>query len=425
MSHITMASQGNAAHDHFTWKGLKSLQDGYHRIMITEWSPYLGGLLIVLVFMGLMANGFFWGVFGGLKLWGNYFNNLIGLGPMLGISEQLQSPLLHRISLMDIALVLGAFSAALMARSFRINRPPKLEYVTGAFGGIMMGLGATLAGGCTTGGFFTPLLFSSPAGWAMWAGLIAGAYIGLKLLLWVMENITWGMIPPETKAHDSLKPYYPLFGFLVLIAVISWAAVWSISDNSKWVSRAVLIVSGFGLGFILLKSRFCLSRVIREPLMTGDGTMTKAMILALAVGIPLGSLMLQNQMPDDPYLAIPATFWLGSVIGGLIFGIGMVFAGGCASGSLWRMGEGHLKLWVSVFFFAWAGSTFSALFKQWGLLTRDINLDMIEFTQIGEQAFMPELFGSWGWAYLVSGSILLIWYLLVRYNEKTSKFCVF
>ncbi|MDT8281616.1 MAG: YeeE/YedE thiosulfate transporter family protein [Gammaproteobacteria bacterium] len=30
---------------------------------------------------------------------------------------------------------------------------------------------------------------------------------------------------------------------------------------------------------------------------------------------------------------------------------GMVFAGGCASGSLWRVGEGHLKLVVAVIFF--------------------------------------------------------------------------
>lgn len=40
-----------------------------------------------------------------------------------------------------------------------------------------MGIGATLAGGCTTGGFFVPLTFSSAAGWAMWTGLLVGAVI--------------------------------------------------------------------------------------------------------------------------------------------------------------------------------------------------------------------------------------------------------
>lgn len=159
--------------------------------------------------------------------------------------------------------------------------------------------------------------------------------------------------------------------------------------------------------------------------MTDEGTMTKAMILALAIGIPMASVLLQRQLPDDPYLAIPATFWLGSTLGGLLFGIGMIFAGGCASGSLWRMGEGHIKSWVAVFFFAWSGSTFSALLKQWGILTREMTLDLVEVTKVGTQAYLPEIFGGWGWVYFFSFVILLIWYLLVRYNESSERFTIF
>ena len=36
-----------------------------------------------------MGSGLFWGVFGGLKLWGDYLNNAIGLGPALGIKAEL------------------------------------------------------------------------------------------------------------------------------------------------------------------------------------------------------------------------------------------------------------------------------------------------------------------------------------------------
>ena len=43
------------------------------------------------------------------------------------------------------------------------------------------------------------------------------------------------------------------------------------------------------------------------------------------------------------------SFWLGALLGGVLFGIGMVIAGGCGAGSLWRAGEGHIKLWVAVF----------------------------------------------------------------------------
>jgi uncharacterized protein len=102
----------------------------------------------------------------------------------------------------------------------------------------------------------------------------------------------------------------------------------------------VIVLAGFAIGFAMHRARLCFARAFREPFMTGEGHMTKAVIVALAIGIPLSALLFQNKI-IDPYLAIPATFWIGSALGGVVFGIGMIFAGGCASGSLWRMGEGH------------------------------------------------------------------------------------
>jgi len=132
---------------------LEGLKEDYKLVFIDSWSPYLGAIILVVIMAVFMGSGVFWGVFGGIKLWGDYLNNAIGLGSLLGIKPQLEDILMHRISLMDITLLLGAFSAALLSRQFRISRPPKLEYVWAAAGGIMMGLGATLSGGCTTGGF--------------------------------------------------------------------------------------------------------------------------------------------------------------------------------------------------------------------------------------------------------------------------------
>lgn len=403
---------------------LTGFREDFESIFVEEWSPYLGAPLLVIVTAALILNGLFWGVFGGLKLWGDWFNSLIGLAPVLGIKESLDNPLMHRISLMDITLIIGAFTAALFSRQFALRRPPKLEYFTAALGGVFMGVGASLAGGCTTGGFFTPVLFSSPAGWAMWAGLLAGAYLGLKLVLWMAEHVTWGMAaPPTTVVSPAMKRVYPWIGFAVVAGVVWWATSWYGSADQKLVARGIIILSGFALGFILHRSRFCFARVFREPFMTGEGTMTKAMIWALALGIPVSSLLLQHKTVD-PFLAIPASFWLGSLLGGLIFGVGMVLAGGCASGSMWRMGEGHLKLWVAVLFFSWAGSTFSAVSKHWNLLTREMNLDLIEVTKVGTQAYLPNMLDGWTWTYVVSFGILLLWYLLVRYNESTEKFTV-
>ena len=410
-----------SAQDESVW--LAGFKADYEKIFVEEWSPYVGAMLLVFVVIGLMASGMVWGVFGGVKHWGDWFNNLIGLGPLLGVPHELEGFTMHHMSLMNIMLLLGAFSAALLSRQFSPNRPPKLEYIWAAMGGSMLGIGAALAGGCTTGGFFEPVLHSSPAGWAMWAGLLVGAAIGLKLLLWTLDNIEWGMqAPPALDIPGSVRKKYPLLGLAVVIAVLIWATQWYGSANEKLAARAVIVLAGFAIGFIMHRSRLCFARAFREPFMTAEGDMTKAVILALAIGIPLASLLFQHKV-IDPYLAIPPRFWIGSLVGGLIFGIGMVFAGGCASGSLWRMGEGHVKLWVTMFFFAWMGSIASAVFRNLGLTSIDeTNVELFEKTRVGFQAYLPEMIGGWGWTLLIGGSLLLLWYVLVRYNESTEKF---
>ncbi|BAN34987.1 hypothetical protein SCD_n01153 [Sulfuricella denitrificans skB26] len=404
---------------------LAGFKADYETIFVEDWSPYLGGILLVLVIIGLMINGLFWGVFGGVKFWGDWFNNLIGLGPLLGVPQELDSFLMHRMSLMNIMLVLGAFCAALLSRQFLPRRPPKLEYIWAALGGCLLGIGAALAGGCTTGGFFNPILHASPAGWAMWAGLLLGAAIGLKLLMWTLENIEWGMVaPPPIRLPEGVLRIYPLLGLAVVVGVLFWATQWYGSSNTQLAARAVIVLAGFAIGFIMHRSRLCFARSFREPFMTAEGDMTKAVILALTIGMVVSSLLFQKKI-IDPYVAIPATFWIGSLLGGLIFGIGMIFAGGCASGSLWRMGEGHAKLWVTIFFFSWSGSIASALLKKFKITSIDeSNVESFEKTAVGFQAYLPDMLGGWGWTYLISGSILLVWYLLVRYNESTEKFTV-
>ena len=395
----------------------------YDKLFVKKWSSYLGAVLLMVVILALMINGMVWGVFGGVKFWGNWINNAIGLGPWLGLPAESSSFWMHSMSLMNIMLVTGAFCAALLSRQFAPQRPPKIEYLWASLGGVLMGTGAALAGGCTTGGFFNPVLHASPAGWAMWLGLLAGAALGFKMLLWTLEHIEWGsQAPAALQLPKGVTAALPWWGAGVALGALVWAALWFYSGDAPLVYRAPIVLAGFAIGFVMHRSRLCFARAFREPFVTGEGEMSKAVILALAIGLPLAALLFQKKV-IDPYAAIPATFWIGSLLGGLIFGIGMVFAGGCASGSLWRMGEGHVKLWVAMFFFAWSGSTASALFKKWGLTAVDEdNADAFERTRLGFQAFMPEMWSSWGWTFLVSGGLLLLWYALVRYNESTEKF---
>ena len=406
--------------DSSPWRA--GLREDYRRLLVEPWEAHSGAILLVFLILLLMVKGMFWGVFGGLRLWGDWINNAIGLGPALHIKASLESPLAHRMSLMNIVLMTGALAAALLSRQFALYRAPRLEYLWGALGGTLMGMGATLAGGCTTGGFFTPVMNSSPAGWAMAAGLMAGAVIGLKLLLWTLEHISWGTRAPAA-VELPLQKAFPLLGGLLLVATVAGSIALARNGDERVAAQGLVVAIGFAMGFVMQRSRLCFSRAFREPFMTGEGSMTKAIMLALALGIPAASLLFQKKLAD-PYDAIPATFWLGSLSGGVLFGIGMVFAGGCASGALWRAGEGHLKLWLALTFFAWSGSTFTGILSYWKVLDRDTGDKDLDFTMLGSQAYLKDLLGSPEAAILSGLGLLLLWYLWLRYNESTEKFTV-
>ncbi len=103
---VRHAHRCNGAHGHPTsWKCDQSslfessgLKADYEAALVEPWSPYLGAVLLLLAVFALMLSGETWGVFGGIRLWGDWFNHLIGLGGVLGIHAP-DSPLMHRISL--------------------------------------------------------------------------------------------------------------------------------------------------------------------------------------------------------------------------------------------------------------------------------------------------------------------------------------
>ncbi len=108
---------------------------------------------------------------------------------------------------------------------------------------------------------------------------------------------------------------------------------------------------GFLFGFVLQRGRFCMNSAFRDPLIFKDYTLLKA--VGLAVGVELVSFYLLNFFGLINYS--PKPFYLLAVpLGAYIFGVGMVLAGGCASGTAYRVGEGMIGSWLALFGFAGA-----------------------------------------------------------------------
>jgi hypothetical protein len=104
-------------------------------------------------------------------------------------------------------------------------------------------------------------------------------------------------------------------------------------------------VSAVVFGAIANKTSFCAMGAVSDWVHMGDKNRLRAWSLAMGVAV-LGSQILQAatsiELNDSIYLT--ANFnWLGHVLGGLLFGIGMTLGSGCGQRTLVRVGNGNLK----------------------------------------------------------------------------------
>jgi uncharacterized membrane protein YedE/YeeE len=106
-------------------------------------------------------------------------------------------------------------------------------------------------------------------------------------------------------------------------------------------------------------------------------------------------------------------FWLGGLSGGLVFGFGMVLAGGCGSSSLWRSAEGNTKLWLTIIFFALSISFFYPLLSGYGWIEK-----------LGKAVFLPAVL-TWEVTLPLYVLFFFLWIMIAIWNEKSQKFVLF
>lgn len=164
------------------------------------------------------------------------------------------------------------------------------------------------------------------------------------------------------------------------------------------------------LGFILQKSRFCFTAAMRDPVITGSTSLTKAVLIAFAItsigftAIKYNAYAAGLTIPGQAYVN-PIS--LATVVGGIMFGIGMVIAGGCASGTLMRVGEGFGMQMLSLVFFV-IGSLWGANNMGWWQLHVIADAPTV---------FLPDVFG-WLGAIVLQLLIIGLLYIAADMWEK-------
>ncbi len=108
-----------------------------------------------------------------------------------------------------------------------------------------------------------------------------------------------------------------------------------------WASFALSVV----FGVIAQRTHFCTMGAVSDIVNIGDWTRMRMWVMAIGVAILgfNGMVGLGWVEASKTFYATPRVVWLSNLVGGLLFGIGMVLASGCGSKTLVRVGGGSLK----------------------------------------------------------------------------------
>jgi len=381
----------------------------YDTLFAQSWKLWTGSIILAMLSICLFMIASPWGSSGGILNWGQ--NIFSGLGLSLGNSAPTGVTFLleHKYALLSLLVIFGALASALLGKEFAIRIAPGGELAKGLFGGILMGIGCIIGFGCTIGNFFSGWAALSAGAIIFVIGLAIGVFFAVKYLLWEMEKhpkMSSGKSSTFLQAKTKGTSLQPLAGLIIIIIGL----VIAFTFNDPILFGFALI--GLFIGIILQRSRWCIVRALREPFMTGDAEPAVAIIAGLIIGL-LGFTVIKIMGIGSETSMVAANFWMPAILGGVIFGFGMTIAGGCTVGSSWRAGEGHVKLW-----FALIGIIFAApLTLEY---VRPALLDMMP-VWMKQQIFLPDYFTYLG-AIIIMLLILMLWYIFVKWNERTGRF---
>ena len=104
-------------------------------------------------------------------------------------------------------------------------------------------------------------------------------------------------------------------------------------------------LGGLLLGFITQRTHFCTMGAISDVVHMGDWTRVRQWVCAVGVAM-IGFAVLSDFGLINPLKTLYASarlMWLSTLVGGFMFGYGMVIASGCGNKTLVRIGGGNLK----------------------------------------------------------------------------------
>jgi len=392
------------------WQGFK------RDFLVKFWAPIPAVIALGILsayYFGL--TGTYWAVTGEFTRWGGHALEAFGVDlSTWGYYKimNMDGNIFTRIDgVMIIGMFAGCIAAAFWGNNVKLRMPASnIRIFQALIGGIIAGFGARLGMGCNLASFFTGIPQFTFHAWMFTIAMIVGVYLGAKfsLLPFFQSKIRLQKVSctkPLEKDESKVKSLFTL-GSFVFIAIIIWALYLIFAQGSTKLGMAMLFGSAFGLA--IAKAQICFTSAFRDIFTTGRSELAKAIIIGMAVAT-LG--VFSYIMIGQP----PKIMWAGpnAIIGGILFGFGIVLAGGCECGWMYRAVEGQVHFWV-----VGIGNVIGATLL--AFVWDDLSL---ELATSWPKINLLEVFGNYGGLFLNYGLLILLFALILvlekRYLNKS------
>ena len=356
--------------------------------------------------------GTYWAVTGEFTRWGGHFLQLFGVDvSSCGYYKlmSIEGNIFTRIDgVMIIGMFAGCIAAAFWGNNVKFRMPVnKIRVYQALIGGIIAGFGARLGMGCNLASFFTGIPQFSFHAWVFTAFMMVGVYFGVKVALSPffqskikMQKVSCSKSLPHNE--EKVKNFFTL-GTVVFLLIIVYALYLIFIANSPKLGMAALFGASFGL--IIAKAQVCFTSAFRDIFTTGRSELAIAIVIGMAVST-IG--VFSYIMIGSP----PKIMWAGpnAIIGGLLFGFGIVLAGGCECGWMYRAVEGQVHFWI-----VGIGNVIGATFLAFTWDSFSISL-ATSWPKIN----LLESFGSYGGLFM-NYILLFLLFLLILKLERNYK----
>ena len=184
------------------------------------------------------------------------------------------------------------------------------------------------------------------------------------------------------------------------------------------------LLIGALFGAVLQQGRICFNSAFRDVILLKDNYLLK--LAAFSIALEMIVFLLFTQIGWMHLAPKPLNF-LANIVGGYIFGLGMVLAGGCASGVTYRVGEGLTTAWFAALFYGLtAFATSKGAFSGWSQWIGQFNLTAPSadsgYYAHGSGPTIATIFGINPWIPAVILALLLIaWAFFTKTSNRPTK----